>query len=76
MIHTRHLHGSPPKNGGPVPVSSHRREIFAAVGASLSVVRRATRAADESLAGDYEPELRATVNQCQRLPQADRHKVA
>ncbi|NGO55344.1 hypothetical protein [Allomesorhizobium camelthorni] len=62
MIHARHLHGSPPKNGGPVPESSRRRDIFAAVEASLSAVRRANRAADESQRVHHAPEPRATTN--------------
>lgn len=47
MIHATHLHGSPAKNGGPVPESSRRRGFFAAVAASLSAVHLAKRAADE-----------------------------
>ncbi|UVK35631.1 hypothetical protein LHFGNBLO_006459 (plasmid) [Mesorhizobium sp. AR10] len=47
VIQARH-HGSHPQNGGPAPESSRRREIFAAVEASLYPVRRAKRAADES----------------------------
>ncbi len=49
MIHARHLHGLPPQNGEPVTELSHRRELFEAVEASLSAVRRAKRAADENL---------------------------
>lgn len=51
MIHARHLHGSLPKNGGPAPGSSRRREIFVAAEASLSAVRRAKRAAGEPALG-------------------------
>ncbi|TIL55421.1 MAG: hypothetical protein E5Y79_34405 [Mesorhizobium sp.] len=47
VIHATHLHGSPAKNGGPVPESSRRRGFFAAVAASMSAVRPAKRAADE-----------------------------
>lgn len=47
VIHATRLHGSPAKNGGPVPESSRRRGFFAAVAASLSAVHLAKRAADE-----------------------------
>lgn len=47
MIHARHLHGSPPEVAGRGLESSRRPEIFVAVAASLSAVRRANRAADE-----------------------------
>lgn len=69
MIHVRHLHGSPPKSGGPVTESSRRREIFAALAASLSAVRRAKRASDESqrrvqpTAGGDEHDLRCSLGQ-------------
>lgn len=48
MIHARYLHGPPSKNGGPVTESSLRHEIFAAVVASLSAVRKAKRALNEN----------------------------
>lgn len=51
MSQARYPHRSPPKNGGPVPESSRRREIFAAVEASPSAVRKPKRAADESCGG-------------------------
>lgn len=47
VIQATHLHGSPAKNGGPVPESSRRRGFFAAAAAPLSAVRLAKRAADE-----------------------------
>ncbi|TIR41904.1 MAG: hypothetical protein E5X64_07295 [Mesorhizobium sp.] len=63
MIHATHLHGSPAKNGGPVPESSRRRGFFAAVAASLSAVRLTKPAADEkpacvALALMVQPEIR------------------
>ncbi|SJM30201.1 hypothetical protein BQ8482_130100 [Mesorhizobium delmotii] len=60
----RHPHRSPPQNGGPVPESSRRREIFAAVEASPSAVRRAKRAADESCG--------RTILYCKLLASAER----
>ena len=48
MIHDRHLHG-PPKNGPSDEGSSLHRATTAATEASLSQLRRAKRAADESL---------------------------
>lgn len=44
MVHAGHLRGSPRKSGGRDLESSRRCEIFAAMAASLSAVRRAKRA--------------------------------
>lgn len=63
MIHFRQAHGSPLENGASDLGSNRHRELFVAVEASLSQVRKAKRAADESLRHAQEaPEPHATTN--------------
>ncbi len=49
MIHQRQMRGSPLESGPAEQETSRHRERFAALEASLSAVRRAKRAADDSL---------------------------
>lgn len=63
MIHFRQAHGSPLENGASDPESSRHRALFAAAEVSLSQVRKAKRAADESLRRAQEaPEPHVTSN--------------
>ena len=63
MIHTRLTNGSPLENGGPDSGLGRYRESFAGVEASTSAVRRARRAANESLKRlNAEPVPRSNAN--------------